>query len=132
MANVIKKHLNKELSSKAWKNFVDVVKQSGSEESLVLNLKKFFTAKELAILEKRLAIPILLKQGLSYRSIGEIIDVGPNTISFVKSNLTKKPVVRRKNSLIQSDKTKNKSSHSGIFALSGQASRIRAAVNRSK
>jgi len=48
------------------------------------------------MLEKRLAIPILLEQKMSYRDISKTIDVSQNTISFVKHNLTKKPVTHRK------------------------------------
>ncbi|MEK7630107.1 MAG: Trp family transcriptional regulator [Patescibacteria group bacterium] len=96
MVRVNKKYLEKELQMLAWRSFLDAVKQSKSEEEIIPIVKKFFTASEITLLEKRLVIPILLNRGLSYRKIGEIIDVSPATISFVKHNLSKKPVIHCK------------------------------------
>ncbi|TSA44545.1 hypothetical protein D4R51_03530 [bacterium] len=105
MVHVSKKYLEAELKKSAWKNFRKAIKDSGSNEAFLVNLKKFLTPTEIIMLEKRLAIPVLLERGLSYRSIGEIIDVSPNTISFVKNNLTKKPAVRRRSSGKKADKS---------------------------
>jgi len=96
MVRVSKKYLEEKLRRKSWRRFLDEVRKSKSEDELTVNIKKFLTPAEVTMLEKRLAIPVLLERGLSYRAIGEAIDVSPNTISFVKHNLTKKPVVHRK------------------------------------
>ena len=96
MVRVNKKYLGEELRNAAWRHFLEVVKSSESEKTLVENLHKFLTDAETIMVEKRLTIPILLERGLSYAAIGKTIDVSPGTISFVKHNLVRKPVVRRK------------------------------------
>lgn len=96
MVRVNKKYLNKELQSEAWSRFLKEIKKSESSGDVVLNLKKFFTPSEIIMLEKRLSIPILVEKQLSYKKIGAVLDVSPATISFVKHQLTKKPVVHRK------------------------------------
>lgn len=96
MVRVSKKYLEEELKRKSWRRFLIEVQKSKSEDELTGNIKKFLTSAEITMLEKRLAIPVLLERGLSYRAISKAIDVSPNTISFVKHNLTKKPVVHRK------------------------------------
>ena len=96
MVRVSKKYLEDKLKRESWRRLLNEVQKSKSEEELIKSVEKFLTSAEITMLEKRLAIPILLKRGLSYRAIGEVIDVSPNTISFVKHNLTKKPVVHRK------------------------------------
>ena len=47
------------------------------------------------MLEKRLSIKILIKQKLSYKAIGDILDVSPVTISFVKHNFIKAAPVHK-------------------------------------
>jgi uncharacterized protein YerC len=96
MVRVNKKYLKEELRNAAWRHFLEVIKSSKSEKTLVEDLHKFLTDTEIIMIEKRLAIPILLERGLSYAAIGKTIDVSPGTISFVKRDLTKKPVVHKK------------------------------------
>lgn len=96
MVNVSKKYLSKELQTKAWSVFLHEIKKADSPEVLRTNLKKFLTASEITMLEKRLSISILIKQNLGYRTIGAILDVSPTTISFVKHNLTKSSPIHRK------------------------------------
>ena len=84
---------------------------------LAVSLKKFFTASEIIMLEKRLSIPILMEQKLSYKTIGAILDVSPVTISFVKHNLTKKPAVHRKMTTRQEKKRYHLPSYKGVAPL---------------
>lgn len=95
MVNVSKKYINKELQIKAWSRFLKEVKGAESTEVLISNLKKFLTQSEITMLEKRLSIPILIERGFSYRDIGRTVDVSQNTISFVKHNLTKRPIIHK-------------------------------------
>jgi len=95
MVNVSKKYLSKELQTKAWNVFLREIKKSDSSETLLINLKKFLTASEITMLEKRLSIPILSKRGMGYRDIGRTLDVSSTTISFVRHNLTKRPTIHR-------------------------------------
>ena len=87
MPRVNKKYIPQELRDIAWRNFGAAIKDAKSESELVLNLHKFLTESEIIMLEKRLLIPILLERKMSYRRIGEAIDVTRTTISFVKKNL---------------------------------------------
>ncbi|MGC9611070.1 MAG: Trp family transcriptional regulator [Minisyncoccia bacterium] len=96
MTRVNKKYFNKELKNAAWDRFSKVIKNPNSGEALALSMKKFLTPTEILMLEKRLLIPVLLEQGLSYRSIEEMIDVSPNTISFVKNGFMKNLVIQKK------------------------------------
>lgn len=107
MVRVNKKYLSKELQAEAWGSFLKEVKSTESSGALTLSLKKFLTPSEITMLEKRLSIPILLKQKLSYRAIGAVLDVSQTTISFVKHNLTKAPVIHKKYSPNKEWKMKN-------------------------
>ncbi|MFH0806344.1 MAG: Trp family transcriptional regulator [Candidatus Brennerbacteria bacterium] len=84
MVNVVKKAISKDLRRSAWRRFRNVLVGSRSEGSFVDDLRLFLTASEITMLEKRLLIPILLEKKISYRHIGQLIDVSPTTISFVK------------------------------------------------
>lgn len=108
MVRVNKKYLAKELKSEAWGRFWRTLKKSESEETLLAKLGRFFTPTEIAMLEKRLAILVLLERNASYRTIGRTIDVSANTISFVKHNLTRKQVVHRRYSPMRNPKPKKK------------------------
>ena len=95
MVNVVKKKVAKGLRREAWERFWNALSRSHSEKALVENLRSFLTAAEITMLEKRLLIPILLGRKMSYRRIGQLIDVSPMTIIFVKRNLQKRPAARR-------------------------------------
>ncbi len=118
MTHVSKKYLAKDLRLKAWNRFRNTMKESKSGEELVNTLQAFFTSSEMTMLEKRLAIPILLEQKLSYREIGRRIDVSQETISFMKHGLTKKPRIHRK----YSNNKKQQKSHSRIFSVTRSCS----------
>jgi Trp operon repressor len=109
MVNVNKKYFEEELRMRAWSRFLKAVKKSESPKALVSNVRAFLTASETTMIEKRLLIPILIEQKLSYKTIGQILDVSPVTISFVKHNLTKKPTVHRKRTSINKPKPGNES-----------------------
>ena len=117
MVRVNKKYLNKQLQEEAWNYFLSEIKKCKSPDMLAVSLKKFFTASEIIMLEKRLSIPILMEQKLSYKTIGAILDVSPVTISFVKHNLTKKPAVHRKMTTRQEKKRYHLPSYKGVAPL---------------
>jgi len=52
-------------------------------------LKRLLTPPEILMLEKRIAILILLEEGKSYREIGRTIDVTPRTISYIRHHFTR-------------------------------------------
>ncbi|PIP29889.1 hypothetical protein COU12_02560 [Candidatus Jorgensenbacteria bacterium CG10_big_fil_rev_8_21_14_0_10_54_38] len=100
MTRVNKKQIEKGLRNEAWQRLWDTVRESGSGETLAKNLEKFFTSSEMTMLEKRLAIPILLARRLSYREICRAIDISQPTVSFVKHHLTRKPRIHRQRHLL--------------------------------
>jgi uncharacterized protein YerC len=79
----------------AWGQFRKIIVKSGSEKVFMADMERFFTPSEIVLIEKRLLISLLLRQGLSYRKISEILDVTRVTISFVKHGLKKAPRVRK-------------------------------------
>ena len=96
MTRVNKKQIDQKLTDAALEKLFQKVRNSKSGLDLMTNLKSFLTQSEICLLEKRLLISLLLDQKLSYRAIGQTIDVTRTTISFVKHNLTRRPAVYRK------------------------------------
>lgn len=84
MANVIKRPLNKKIKEDAWHQFFKVVKKADSSGELKDIIEALFSETEKVMIEKRLAIVCLLKDGRSYKEVGRLIDVSSATISFVK------------------------------------------------
>lgn len=70
------KKIDQKLSKEAWGRF---------------DPNRFLTPSEKTLIEKRLLIAVLLEKGVTYRKIGEILDVTRVTISFVKHNLKRTP-----------------------------------------
>lgn len=96
MPSTNKKYFDIRLKEKAWNKFLGAIKKSKSSKELIASIKKFLTDSEIILLEKRLAISVLLEDKKSYRDIGQSLDVTRTTISFVKHNLTRKPRKYRK------------------------------------
>lgn len=96
MVNINKTQFPDELRKKAWQKFFVVAHRSTSPDILARELKKVLTSSEIIMLEKRLTIPLLIENGMSYRQIGQMIDVSQTTISFIKQGFKKRPVIHRK------------------------------------
>jgi len=90
MVHVNKIQFPSELHKEVWEKFWKITKNSSSPETLTKNLSTLLTSNEIFVLEKRLAILLLLEKGMSYREISRTIDVTRSTISFVKHHFTKK------------------------------------------
>lgn len=93
MSTTLKKYFSKKFKENIWTNFlreIEKVKDYAEFESL---LNKYLTPQEKIMLEKRLAIFYLLKNGSSYREISRELAVTLGTISFVKRGF-KKPSPR--------------------------------------
>lgn len=86
MVNISKKYLDARLKNQVWKNLLADIQES---KEITEILKKILTAKEIIMLEKRLAILEMLRRGESYRTIRHDLDVSPATISFVKNGFIK-------------------------------------------
>jgi len=96
MVRVNKTQFPKDLRDQSWEVLWNTARQAPSKEALKRDLGAFLTPTEIALLEKRIAIPILLTRGFSYREIGRTIDVSPTTVNFVKHHLTRKPRTPRR------------------------------------
>ncbi len=95
MVRVNKTQFPKELRERAWKR----IQQDANE------LKNLLTPEEILILEKRIAILILLGEGKSYREIGRTIDVSPRTVSFIKHHFKRTPRFPRQTHLSAKKRT---------------------------
>lgn len=84
MVNINKKYLEEGLKKTIWTGFLKGITRVKSNKELEQFLGRLFTPSERVMIEKRLAIFYLIEQGYKYREIGEMIDVAPSTISFVK------------------------------------------------
>lgn len=96
MVRVNKTQFPAKLRKEARERLQRLLRKTTSGEKLFHALAKVLTPAELLLLEKRLAISILLARGMSYREIGRVIDVGPAAISFVKYGLTRKRRIPRR------------------------------------
>ena len=84
MANVIKRPLDKKIIDDIWEQFFKSVKKTNSSQEFKKIIELLFSDVEKVMIEKRLAIVCLLKDGKSYKEVGRLIDVSSATISFVK------------------------------------------------
>lgn len=89
MVNINRKYLEATFKEKIWTEFLKEITKVKSKNDLKRLLERLFTASELVMIEKRLAIFHLIDEGFRYREIGEMIDVAPSTISFVKKGFKK-------------------------------------------
>lgn len=87
MVNISKKYLDENLKSAAWQKFETQIRKSINTEAV---FRQFFTEKEIKMIEKRLAILVMLERGNSYLAIRHSLDVSPATISFIKHGFKKK------------------------------------------
>ncbi len=95
MGRTSKKYFSDKFKEKIWEDFFIAVKKACNEKELEQILKKALTVEELILLEKRLAVTKLLKEGFSYLEIEKEIDVTPVTISFVKKGF-KRPARQKR------------------------------------
>lgn len=91
MPRTSKKYFAKEFKDVLWNSFLIEIKKSKTGKDLDVFLNKYLSPNEKILLEKRLCIFHLLKNGQSYTKISKEIDVTRKTISFIKRGF-KKPV----------------------------------------
>lgn len=120
MTNVNKKYLEENLKNSVWRNFMKELKSVKTENVLEKIINQVFTPTERTMIEKRLAIIFLVRKKLSYRKIGELIDVTPNTISFVKRGFIKKERKPRQYSSFESTKKRRSNSRFPTYTGKGR------------
>ncbi len=89
MVNLNKGFLIKGMKEKSWKELFIVIKKAKSAKELESVLAKWLTDAEKGLLEKRVAIDLLLREGVGHNEIKRRLDVSSQTVSFVKRGLTR-------------------------------------------
>jgi uncharacterized protein YerC len=90
MTNIIKRGLTEELDKKILDNFLKEIKNIKNPKEVDNFLSKFLTASEQIMIKKRLAVPLLLKEGKRKKHISEILDVSRTTINLIINSLKAK------------------------------------------
>lgn len=77
----------KQWSEKLWNELIAKIAKLNSEKEVKNILEKLITEDEKSMILRRLAVIALIQSGNSYRAIGEILWLSPNTISTMKKNI---------------------------------------------
>jgi len=87
--------INKELNNFALDALLKRIKTINKKNDLVEFLNCFLTSKEQLMVKKRLLLDTFLKEGKTYREIGELLGTSRNTISFIKKGLKRPPIKKK-------------------------------------
>lgn len=77
-----------EWSEKLWERILEGVANSRSKKEVQKFLESILSERERTFLLRRLAILALIQSGKSYKEIGEILWVSPQTVSTIKKNFS--------------------------------------------
>ena len=80
----------KEWESFIWDKAIDGLAKAGSKTNVNEILNELLGEYEKKLMLRRLTAILLIKDGLSYSQIGEILWVSPSTISAIKKSLSSK------------------------------------------
>lgn len=90
----------KEWEEFLWEEVLGFILESKDKSGLKQKLESLFSKHERSLALRRLTAILLLKEGLSYRKIGEILWVAPATISTIKKSFSgKSGYLGRKNKI---------------------------------
>lgn len=87
MVRVNKKYLKEKLKREAWGILLAESKTATSPDEIEKVLARWLTPDEVTMLEKRLAIKILLKKGVRHNEIKRILDISSHTITSLKKRV---------------------------------------------
>jgi len=90
MVRVSKSKINKELYSKMFSQFVSSLMCLDSKKKSLDFIDEIFTESEKVMLVKRMAIIIMLKEGLSHYAIWNALNVSPATVTRISKMLREK------------------------------------------
>ncbi len=82
----------KEWKEFVWLSFLEELQRVNSEKQFKELLESVLSAKEKNLIINRLIAAALIKENKTYREIGEILWLSPNTISAIKQSLLKKSI----------------------------------------
>ncbi len=74
-------------SEQLWAKLLDKISKLNDGQEIRHILEKLISEDEKKMILKRLAVIALLRSGKSYREIGEILWLSPNTVSTIKKNI---------------------------------------------
>ncbi len=101
----------KEWEESVWNIFLENIEKSENRKQMKEFLNNLLTAKEKKFLVKRLIAIALIKEGKTYREIGEILWISPSTISAIKKSINNRSIYqssRNFNKKINSNKKRMK------------------------
>lgn len=87
MVRVNKKYLKEKLKREAWGILLAGSKTATSPDEIEKVLARWLTPDEITMLEKRLAIKILLQKGVRHNEIKRTLDISSHTITSFKKRM---------------------------------------------
>jgi|SRR3989344_1897722 len=94
MDDILKIKSRKEWVECIWQEFLKSLLKAQSAKHLKNTLENIISAKEKKYIINRLIAISLIAQGKTYREIGEILWLSPNTISAIKKSFLGKSIYR--------------------------------------
>lgn len=82
-----KGRLADEWSEQLWRKLINEIAKTTDEKETQRILEKLVSESEKKMILKRLAVVALVQSGKSYREIGKILWLSPNTVSTIKKNI---------------------------------------------
>lgn len=86
MTQISRYKIDKKVYDDIFDNFLQVVSGIDSKEKATLFMDNFLTKTEKIMLSKRLAIGVLVSQGINYRDISSILKVSTGTVGVFASH----------------------------------------------
>lgn len=74
-------------SEQLWNGLITKISQLNSKEKIRQILEKLISENEKRMILRRLTAIALISSGKSYKEIGEILWLSPNTVSTIKKNI---------------------------------------------
>src|SRR4030043_1302046 len=96
MTNIVKRGLDKDLEDKILTDLLHKIRKAETVKEFREIINSLLTNEERIMVYKRLAAADFLRKGKKYKEIGEILDVSPATISFIKRGLINFPKKEKK------------------------------------
>jgi len=114
MKNINEFKSRKEWENYLWRVFLKNVEKSKLEKRLANFLNNLLSETEKKNIVRRLTVIFLLKQGKTYKEIGEILWISPGTISAIKKSLLNYRNYRSKYDFYKNKKVEERKKMKGL------------------
>jgi len=114
MKNINEFKSRKEWENYLWRVFLKNVEKSKLEKQLANFLNNLLSETEKKNIVRRLTVIFLLKQGKTYKEIGEILWISPGTISAIKKSLLNYRNYRSKYDFYKNKKVEERKKMKGL------------------